>query len=123
VATSSQLVTRDIDAACAFYGDTLGLSCSVYVREGNYAECKMGKLTISITDGEKMGHRGPRPDSHSRAACPRRRGGARATLEERGVHIQGDILETGLCPMGFFADPDGNALMRYHRYAPRVPEA
>jgi hypothetical protein len=24
--------------------------------------------------------------------------------------------------MGFFADPDGNALMLHHRYAPRSPE-
>jgi hypothetical protein len=25
--------------------------------------------------------------------------------------------------MAFFADPDGNALMLHHRYAPRTPEA
>jgi hypothetical protein len=24
--------------------------------------------------------------------------------------------------MAFFADPDGNALMLHHRYAPRTPE-
>jgi hypothetical protein len=25
--------------------------------------------------------------------------------------------------MAFFEDPDGNALMLHHRYAPRTPEA
>ncbi len=34
----------------------------------------------------------------------------------------GDIFDTGVCHMAFFADPDGNALMLHHRYAPRVPE-
>jgi predicted enzyme related to lactoylglutathione lyase len=47
---------------------------------------------------------------------------ARATLEQRGVEFSGDILDTGVCHMAFFADPDGNALMLHHRYAPRATE-
>jgi predicted enzyme related to lactoylglutathione lyase len=47
---------------------------------------------------------------------------ARAALEQRGVEFSGDILDTGVCHMAFFADPDGNALMLHHRYAPRVTE-
>jgi hypothetical protein len=35
------------------------------------------------------------------------------------VAFDGDTLDTGVCHMGFFADPDGNALMLHHRYAPR----
>jgi class 3 adenylate cyclase len=45
---------------------------------------------------------------------------ARAELEKRGVQFQGDTLDTGVCHMAFFADPDGNALMLHHRYAPRA---
>jgi hypothetical protein len=30
-------------------------------------------------------------------------------------------IVTGGCHMAFFTDPDGNALMLRHRYAPRVP--
>ena len=45
-----------------------------------------------------------------------------ATLEERGVEFHGEILDTGVCHMAFFNDPDGNALMLHHRYAPRVTE-
>jgi hypothetical protein len=43
---------------------------------------------------------------------------ARVELEERGVEFGGDILDTGVCHMAFFADPDGNDLMLHHRYAP-----
>ena len=47
---------------------------------------------------------------------------ARATLNERGVTFAGDTFDTGVCHMAFFADPDGNALMLHHRYAPREPD-
>jgi hypothetical protein len=32
-------------------------------------------------------------------------------------------LDTRVCHMAFFADPDGNALMLHHRYAPRDDRA
>ena len=44
---------------------------------------------------------------------------ARKELESRGVEFLGDALDTGVCHMAFFADPDGNALMLHGRYAPR----
>ena len=34
----------------------------------------------------------------------------------------GETLDTGVCHMAFFEDPDGNSLMLHHRYAPRVTE-
>ena len=45
---------------------------------------------------------------------------ARATLEGKGVVFAGDTLDTGVCHMALFADPDGNSLMLHHRYAPRT---
>ena len=42
----------------------------------------------------------------------------RAMLEAKGVQFSGDILDTGVCHMAFFADPDGNELMLHRRYAP-----
>ena len=42
----------------------------------------------------------------------------RAALEAEGVQFFGDILDTGVCHMAFFADPDGNELMLHRRYAP-----
>jgi predicted enzyme related to lactoylglutathione lyase len=43
---------------------------------------------------------------------------ARRELEAAGVEFRRDTLDTGVCHMAFFNDPDGNALMLHHRYAP-----
>jgi predicted enzyme related to lactoylglutathione lyase len=42
----------------------------------------------------------------------------RAELEQKGVPFHGDTLDTGVCKMALFTDPDGNDLMLHHRYAP-----
>ena len=43
---------------------------------------------------------------------------AREQLEAAGVEFHGETLDTGVCHMAFFSDPDGNALMLHRRYAP-----
>ena len=35
---------------------------------------------------------------------------ARKELEAKGVEFEGEILDTGVCHMAFFKDPDGNQL-------------
>jgi predicted enzyme related to lactoylglutathione lyase len=131
MATAAQLVTgvdfvpfstQDIAKAIKFYGDKLGLRRSVYVPERNYAEFETGNVTLSIVNGEAMGighhiHRTALALHVDDVAA------ARSELEGRGVQFHGDILDTGVCHMAFFADPDGNALMLHHRYAPRVTES
>ena len=42
----------------------------------------------------------------------------RAALEAKGVQFFGETLDTGVCHMAFFADPEGNELMLHRRYAP-----
>ncbi|MBV9805481.1 MAG: VOC family protein [Solirubrobacterales bacterium] len=110
--------THDIAAAAAFYGETLGLPRSVYLPERHYTEFETGNLTLSVYDPDKMGmahERNPNPIAlHVDDVAA-----ARKLLEDRGVKFHGDILDTGVCHMAFFADPDGNALMLHHRYAPR----
>jgi len=111
--------TRDLEAAVEFYGSTVGLPRSVYMRDRNSAGFETGNLTLSVFDPEKMGleHKanpnaiGLHVDDVAQA---------RAELEERGVEFAGETLDTGVCHMAFFADPDGNALMLHHRYAPSV---
>ena len=114
--------TRDLAAAVRFYGETLGLPRSVYFEERNYAEFETGNLTLSVYNPEKMGlehHVSPNPVALHVDDVAR----SRKLLEERGVTFQGDTFDTGVCHMAFFADPDGNALMLHHRYAPRVTES
>ena len=114
--------TRDLEAAVAFYGETLALPRSVYMPERNYAEFETGNLTLSVLDGEKMGI-GHELNRIAIALHVDDVAQARATLRERGVQFHGDILDTGVCHMAFFADRDGNAIMLHHRYAPRTPES
>ena len=110
--------TRDLAAAAAFYGETLGLPRSVYLPERNYSEFETGNLTLSVYDPGKMGmqhERNPNPVAlHVDDVAS-----TRSALEQRGVTFHGDILDTGVCHMAFFSDPDGNALMLHCRYAPR----
>ena len=129
--TTTQLVTgvdfvpfstQDIDTAMDFYGGKLGLPRSVHIPERNYAEFETGNVTLSIVVGEAMGI-GHNVNRTAMALHVDDVAAAREALEERGVQFQGDIFDTGVCHMAFFADPDGNALMLHHRYAPRVTES
>jgi predicted enzyme related to lactoylglutathione lyase len=128
--TTTQLVTgvdfvgcptKDLERAVAFYGETLGLPRSVYNPQRHYAEFETGNVTLSVYNAEAMGlpyHANP----NAIALHVDDVEAARATLGERGVAFNGETFDTGVCHMAFFADPDGNALMLHHRYAPRVTE-
>ena len=116
------LPTRDLERAVEFYGATLGLEQSVYMPERQYAEFQTGNLTLSVIVPDAMGI----PYNTSANAIALHVddvGEARATLEGRGVEFAADTLDTGVCHMAFFTDPDGNALMLHHRYAPRATSA
>jgi predicted enzyme related to lactoylglutathione lyase len=116
------LHTHDIDGSVAFYRDTLGLPMSVHVPERNYAEFEAGNLTLSVLDAEKMGleHHPSRQGIALHVADVE---AARKQLQERGVSFDVDTLDTGVCHMAFFSDPEGNAFLLHHRYAPRSPQA
>jgi predicted enzyme related to lactoylglutathione lyase len=130
-ATSEQLIsgvdfvalpTHDVVASAEFYGETLGLRRSVYMPERNFAEFETGNLTLSVIDAEKMGiEHNPQPTEialHVDDVAE-----ARKTLEARGVQFKGEILDTGVCHMAFFEDPEGSKFMLHHRYAPRSSES
>ena len=110
--------TRDLEAAVAFYGGTLGLTRSAYRPDRHFAEFETGNLTLNIMNAEAMGL----PHNAGRNAIALHVDdveAARATLQQRGVAFAGETFDTGVCHMAFFADPDGNALMLHHRYMPR----
>ena len=111
--------TRDLERAVAFYGDTLGLRRTTYRPERNFAEFDTRTVTLSIVDPERMGIGSFERNANHVALQVDDVAAARATLEGRGVEFMGDIFDTGVCHMAFFADPDGNALMLHNRYAPR----
>ncbi len=114
--------TRDLAASVVFYGEKLGLRCSAHDPGRNFAEFETGNLTLSVIDAQSMGL-GHNPNHNHIALHVDDVAAARAVLEAHGVVFTGDIFDTGVCHMAFFADPDGNALMLHHRYAPRTDAA
>jgi len=115
--------TQDLERAVAFYGEKLGLPRSVYHPERNFAEFETGTVTLTIVNPERMGIGAFKPNANHLALHVDDVADSRAQLEARGVEFAGDTFDTGVCHMAFFSDPDGNALMLHHRYAPRVTDA
>jgi predicted enzyme related to lactoylglutathione lyase len=115
--------TRDLERSVAFYGETLGLRRSVYRPERNFAEFETGTVTFNVLDPQRMGVGSFQANVNAVALHVEDVEQARSTLEARGVRFAGETFDTGVCHMAFFADPDGNALMLHHRYAPRQPDA
>ena len=105
--------SQDADRARTFYRDVLGL------RPDDKADYEQwaGETCFGIWEPEKMGMEfvaqtgNPWPMGVDDVAA------ARAELEGKGVEFFGETLDTGVCHMAFFKDPDGNALMLHHRYA------
>ena len=110
--------TRDFEKASAFYGDVLGLPCSARWGNRPAAEFETGTLTIAIMQSDAFGL-GFQPHTHPIALHVDDVEAARAELEAQGVAFRGDTMDSGVCHMAHFEDPDGNALMLHHRYAPR----
>jgi catechol 2,3-dioxygenase-like lactoylglutathione lyase family enzyme len=113
------LSTRDLAAARRFYGEVLGLPASKLWREADPvgAEFETGSLTLALVDSAKLGL-DCRPNNHPVALHVDDVEAARAELAGRGVEFSVDTVDSGVCLMAYFKDPDGNALMLHHRYAP-----
>lgn len=114
--------TKDLERAVAFYGTTLGLPRSIFIRERNYAEFETSNLTLSVIDAERMGIECD-PVRSGIALHVQDVAAARAELEGKGVSFHGETFDTGVCHMALFSDPDGNTLILHHRYAPRPTPA
>jgi predicted enzyme related to lactoylglutathione lyase len=112
--------TRNWEDAKEFYGDTLGLERSK--RWGNMpaSEFETGSLTIALMQTDAFGLEFA-PLSVPIALQVEDVKAAREALEAKGVQFGGDTMDSGVCHMAHFRDPDGNVLMLHHRYAP--PEA
>jgi catechol 2,3-dioxygenase-like lactoylglutathione lyase family enzyme len=108
---------RNMERSKRFYAETLGLP-SPNLDENGWPEFETGNVSLYLVDPTNMGREftGPHsayialrvPDVHE----------TRSELEQKGVEFEGDVLDTGVCHMAFFRDPDGNALMLHRRYAP-----
>jgi catechol 2,3-dioxygenase-like lactoylglutathione lyase family enzyme len=106
----------DIERSVAWYRDTLGLE---QVGKAAFPEFQLGEnVSMYLLDMESIGQKFTGPHSAHVALRVRDVEDARRELEEKGIQFYGEVLDTGVCHMAFFADPDGNALMLHRRYAP-----
>ena len=107
--------SEDSERSRSFYVDTLGLRPDERARFEVWA----GDTCFSIWEPARLGM----PFAPQKLAHPALHvddvAAARAELEGKGVVFAGEILDTGVCHMAFFTDPDGNDLMLHHRYAPQ----
>ena len=109
---------KDYPAAVEFYSGTLGLEHSVDYGKIPGGEFETGNLTLQVLDAASVG-REFQASGHPIAFHVEDVGAARAELESKGVKFLADTMDSGVCHMAHFTDPDGNALMLHHRYAPR----
>ena len=110
------IVSQDIGRSRRFYTETLGLPFEHETPAG--FEVSAGKVTLSVWQPQKMGL--PfKPNPNDVALRVDDVAARRKELEANGVEFSGEILDTGVCHMAFFHDPDGNALMLHRRYAPK----
>ena len=108
--------SQDAERSRAFYVDTLGLRPDDRARFEFWA----GETCFGIWEPARFGAEfAPQKNGHL-ALQVDDVVAARAELEGKGVEFAGEILDTGVCHMAFFTDPDGNDLMLHHRYAPRA---
>ena len=103
--------TRDPDRARTFYADVLGLPAS----DLNPDEFETPNLTLALWQ----------PEAEDVPFTPNTAGialrvpdveAARARLTAQGVEFLGETVDTGVCHMAFFYDPDGNVLILHRRY-------
>jgi catechol 2,3-dioxygenase-like lactoylglutathione lyase family enzyme len=106
--------SSDSDRTRRFYVETLGLRPD---ERGQY-EFWAGETCFGIWEPAQFGMEfAPQKNTHP-ALHVDNVAAARAELEAKGVEFAGEIMDTGVCHMAFFTDPDGNDLMLHHRYAP-----
>jgi len=110
--------TEDFERAREFYGETLGLPFGKQWGNMPAAEYETGTLTIAVMQSDAFGITF-QPHGHPVALHVDDVEAARAELEGKGVKFAADTMDSGVCHMAHFRDPDGNVLMLHHRYAPK----
>lgn len=115
--------SSDLEASAEFYAGVLGLERTSTWGSGERPtvgiEFVAGDVTIALVDSAKLGMP-TEPCRHPIALRVDDVAAARAELEAAGVEFLHDTIDSGVCHMAHFADPDGNVLMFHHRYAPPV---
>jgi catechol 2,3-dioxygenase-like lactoylglutathione lyase family enzyme len=105
--------STDADRTQKFYVETLGLRPDPKAKY----EFWVGQTCCGIWEPARLGWEfAPQRNGHLALHVPDIEA-ARTELEAKGIEFFGETLDTGVCFMAFFRDPDGNDLMLHHHYA------
>jgi predicted enzyme related to lactoylglutathione lyase len=109
---------QDLKRADEFYGQTLGLRRNPNSSE-RWIEYELGNVTLALVSPEAMGS-DFRAEGHQMPIGLRVDDvdEARAKLEAKGIEFPHGTIDSGVCHLATFRDPDGNALQLHRRYAP-----
>jgi predicted enzyme related to lactoylglutathione lyase len=107
----------DLDRATKFYGETLGLERSRGYSE-RWREFELGNVSLALIPIEMLGRSELTPNTAPIALRVSDVAEAREKLEAAGVDFPMETIDSGVCLIAPFRDPDGNALQLHRRYAP-----
>jgi predicted enzyme related to lactoylglutathione lyase len=108
---------RDRARASNFYGRTLGLEENPLASD-EWPEFEADDVGLVLSTPEQKGGGEYRPE-YGLALRVADVGRTMERLQSAGVEFEfAEVYDSGVCHMAFFSDPDGNALMLHHRYAP-----
>ena len=108
---------RDLARAAEFYGETLGLTRSRGASE-RWVEFETGNVSLALIPIEMLGREEFTPNIAPIAIRVPDVAEARDKLESAGVEFPMETIDSGVCHIAPFYDPDGNALQLHRRYAP-----
>lgn len=102
-----------------FYGETLGLTRNERSSD-EWPEFEADNVGVVLSTPEQRRESEHRPSVYPLALRVADVGATLARLQDAGVGLPfgADPYDTGVCHMGFLADPDGNPLILHRRYAP-----
>jgi predicted enzyme related to lactoylglutathione lyase len=106
------IAVSDKERARKFYQETLGLKPGHTAMEGAWVEYELGATTIGVGCHPMWQ---PSRDGTSVAFEVDDIDAVIAQLKERGVSFEMEKIETPVCWMAQFRDPDGNKLLIHKR--------
>jgi predicted lactoylglutathione lyase len=106
----------DLERASEFY-EALGLKRSRGWSE-RWREYELGNVSLALIPIEMLGREEHTPNIAPIAIRVPDVAAAREQLEAAGVEFPLETIDSGVCHIAPFRDPDGNALQLHRRYAP-----
>src|SRR3954447_1846856 len=103
----------DYHAAAEFYGGVLGLPFVKRWGDMPAGEFQAGNLTLAVVQPDAFGQEF-RTSTTWVALQVDDVGAVRGELEAKGIEFPNDTLDSGVCHMAMFTDPDGNTLILHH---------